>query len=76
MSIDEGSGKIPSDYIVFVVPYGRYVDPKSDPKAYVNPSKGTEVVISKDDKKYHICVHAIGLIEEIGFNEEDHACAF
>lgn len=63
-----------SNYIVYVVPYGKYIDARStDP---VDPSVGVDVVVSKDGKKYHICVHAIGLIEEIGFNEEDLACAF
>lgn len=68
------SEKHESNFIVFVVPYGKYIDKESGD--VTDPSKGTDVVISKDDKKYHICVHAIGLIEEIGFNEEEYACAF
>jgi prepilin-type N-terminal cleavage/methylation domain-containing protein len=61
-----------SEFIVFTVPYGKYIDqdtPNSD---------GTEIVVSKDgdNRMYHICVHSTGLIEELGFNEAPLACAF
>lgn len=62
----------PSDFVVFTVPYGKFYDSSS------GDSTGTEFVVTKqgEEQKYHICVHSTGLIEEIGFNSADQACAF
>ena len=69
-SAKDGSNFIPTQFIVYGVPYGKYFDGQAD-------SIGTDLVLKLiDGRKYHICVHATGLIEELGFNDEDVACTF
>ncbi len=64
------------DNIIFLVPYGDFIVTKRVGNS--SDYKGIDVRVEKSDgsEKYHICVHATGLIEEIGFNNEDLACAF
>lgn len=61
-------------YIVYQVPFAKYIDEVGA------SSKGVDIVLSKDkvDRDYHICVHAIGLIEEIGLKDKnvDNPCGF
>lgn len=61
-----------SDSIVFVVPHGKYINLKT------KKADAVDFVIknNKDDNRYHICVHATGLIEEIGFDKNEFACKF
>jgi type II secretory pathway pseudopilin PulG len=64
------------DNIIFLVPYGDFIVTSRDGSD--NDFKGIDVRIERSDgsEKYHICVHATGLIEELGFNNEEYACAF
>ena len=57
----------------FRVPYGD-VSIGGDSTQY----GGVDFKIEKDDKYYHICVHSIGLVEELGFhdNDDDLVCEF
>ena len=73
-AIDTNSNTLRKDHIIFKVPYGTFVikDDSSDTEEY----NGIDIVIEKKSKKYHICVHETGLIEELGFNDADSACVF
>ena len=72
----DGSTSETDDNIIFLVPYGDFIVTKRNNDA--TDAKGIDVRIERDDgsEKYHICVHATGLIEEIGFNENEFACSF
>ncbi len=70
-----------SNYVIFTVPYGKYYDDGGyDGSGNVEdiPSTGTDFVITKDgeEQKFHVCVYSTGLIEEMGFQEDDNACPF
>jgi type II secretory pathway pseudopilin PulG len=65
---DSGGGH-ESHSVVFVVPYGKFIDAESED--IVEPSIGTEFILEKNEKMYHICVHSTGLIEELGFVDDD-----
>ena len=71
-----GSTSDTDDNIIFLVPYGDFIVTQRNNDA--TDAKGIDVRIERDDgsERYHICVHATGLIEEIGFNDEEFACAF
>jgi Tfp pilus assembly protein PilE len=63
--------------ITFDVPYGGVSFAVGDKTN--DEYKGAEIVIEKNDKKYYICVHSIGLIEELGrldIDGDEHACNF
>jgi len=62
------------NHVIFTVPYGGFTikDDASDSNEY----NGIDIVVAKNDEKYHICVHETGLVEELGFNENDIACSF
>ncbi len=64
------------DNIIFLVPYGDFIVTQRNNNE--TDAKGIDVRIERNDgsEKYHICVHATGLIEEIGFNDDDFACSF
>jgi type II secretory pathway pseudopilin PulG len=64
------------DHIIFLVPYGKFVVDDGGEASSDVKYDGVDIRIEKDDKKYHICVHSTGLIEEIGYNEDDFACEF
>ena len=68
-----GSGWADVDAINFDVPYGKITIHTGD--AY--PNSGVEIILSKNDKYYHICLHTTGLIEDIGITENSNTvCAF
>jgi len=62
------------DQITFDVPYGRVtIGDGGEGAGY----KGVEISLKKGDKRYVVCVHAIGLIEELGLQSgEEHVCVF
>jgi len=64
------------DNIIFLVPYGDFIVTSRDGSD--SDFKGIDVRIERSDasERYHICVHATGLIEELGFNDAEYACAF
>ncbi len=69
-SATNGSTRVSTNFVAFGVPYGKYFDGQET-------SIGTDLVlILNDGRKFHICVHATGLIEELGFNDADVACVF
>jgi type II secretory pathway pseudopilin PulG len=51
--------------IDFDVPYGK-ITIGNDSK-----NTGAEIVLDKNDKYYHICLHTTGLIEDKGINDSD-----
>ncbi len=71
---DTNNVETKKDHIIFKVPYGGFIikDNGSDNEAYV----GSDIIIEKGDKRYHICVHSTGLIEELGFKDAEFACPF
>ncbi len=71
-----GSKNSNDDNVIFLVPYGDFI--VTERKNDATDAKGIDIRIERGDgsEKYHICVHATGLIEEIGFNENDFACSF
>lgn len=73
---NKSSTDAPSNYVAFMVPYGTFIDQHSTEDT--DPSIGMEFVVTKksDPRRFHICVHATGLIEEVGFNDEKWVCAF
>ncbi len=76
LTFDTDSHVNPATFTAFTVPYGKHMD---DSTAGGDISIGTEYIITRDGstEQYHICVHAIGLIEEIGFEDASMgACAF
>jgi hypothetical protein len=55
--------------IDFDVPYGK-ITIGNDSK-----NTGAEIVLNKNDKYYHICLHTTGLIEDKGINNSsDYIC--
>lgn len=67
-----------SNFIAFVVPYAKYIDVEVNNPLNPSPvteSLGTEFILEKtidsENRKYHICVHSTGLIDEIGFVDDD-----
>lgn len=61
----------PANTIEFDVPYGK-ITANGDPKY-----SGIEIVLKKNNKYYHICLHTTGLIEDMGLTENpDTVCVF
>jgi hypothetical protein len=52
--------------IDFDVPYGKITIGDD-----ADNNVGAEIILSKNDKHYHICLHTTGLIEDKGINDSD-----
>ncbi len=70
------AGNHPSPYIVFTVPYGRYLDRETEDSleaagnTTLDPSMGTELIvrpIGDTENEYHICIYDTGMVDDRGF---------